>query len=234
MSIIAMINARGRSVGVPRKNIKLLQGKPLIAYSIEVAKSVPAIDRIMVSTEDAEIAEVARQWGAEVPFMRPEELATSTSVQLDTIRYNVEQLELRGEKVDIVVLLQPTAPLRSAEDVAGCIDLMLTSDADTVITVTDVGSRHPTGIYRMHEKSVLEPFVTSSAAGFNRQNLERIYWRTGAVYVMRRDVIINQRAIYGSKVLGYPVPEERSFNIDTMFDWRLVEAWLEYSDRQRG
>lgn len=231
MAVVAMINARGGSVGVPRKNIRPLMGKPLIGYSIDVARKTRAIDRVIVSTEDEEIAEVAKSLGAEVPFMRPKELATSHAVQLDTIRYNIEKLEESGERVDIVVLLQPTAPLRKVEDVEGCLDLLIEKNADTCITVTDVGSRHPTGIYRKHQDGTLEPFVKADARGFNRQDLEQIYWRTGSVYVMRRDVIINQNAIYGEKVVGFEVPDERSFNIDTMFDWQLIEAWLEYQQR---
>lgn len=227
-----MINARGGSVGVPRKNIRPLNGKPLIGYSIEVALQTPELDRVIVSTDDQEIASVAEGFGAEVPFMRPDYLATSQSVQIETIAWNVAKLEEMGEVVDVVVLLQPTAPLRSSADISGCVELLEGSKADTVITVTDVGSRHPTGIYRMSDSLDLEPFARVSASGFNRQSLEAVYWRTGAVYAIKRDVIMEKSAIYGEIVKGYVVPEERSFNIDTIFDFELAEAWLQYEKRK--
>lgn len=229
-----MINARGGSKGIPGKNIKLLMGKPLIAYSIEIALQVEKIDKVIVSTEDEKIANIAKEYGAEVPFMRPKELATSEALQVDTIIYNVEKLQQQGHNFETIVLLQPTAPLRSVEDVLGCLSLMEKENADTVITVTDVGSRHPTGIYRMQGDYKLQPFIEANKSGFNRQSLEKIYWRTGSVYVIKKEVLLKNRAIYGKKIMGYITSEERAFNMDTMFDWKLIEAWMQYQANQNN
>jgi CMP-N,N'-diacetyllegionaminic acid synthase len=234
-NIVGMINARGGSKGIPRKNIRPLLGKPLIAWSIEVARQVRYIKRVLVSTEDEEIAAIARDYGAEIPFMRPAELARDTSLQFDTIRYNVERLEAEGDPIDIVVLLQPTSPLRTAGDVEGCLELMAAANADTVITIAELHRFHPMGIWRTADGTRLEPYQTTEPAGFNRQTMAPLYWRTGSVYVMRRDVIVDKGALYGDSVHGYIVNEPRSwFNIDSDFDWQLTEAWLrhvEHSDQ---
>lgn len=227
-----MINARGGSKGIPKKNIKPFLGKPLIIHSIEVALKSKKIDKVLVSTDCKEIAKLAKDNGAYVPFIRPKKLATSKALQIDTIVYNLKKLEnIFKKKVDIVVLLQPTAPLRDIKDVEGCINLIIKKNADTVISITDVGSRHPTGIYKIKNKNELVPFVKINKSGFNRQELEKIYWRTGSVYVIKRHVLINEKAIYGKKVLGYNIPEERSFNLDTLFDWKLAELWAKYSKK---
>lgn len=225
--VLGMINARGGSKGIPRKNIRPLLGKPLIAWTIEVAKQARYLDRVIVSTEDEEIAAVALRHGAEIPFMRPAELAGDTSLQFDTIRYNLERLESDGPRIDIVVLLQPTSPMRTPGDVEGCLELMTTTNADTVITVAELHQFHPMGIWQRGDGTELKPYYKTELAGYNRQVMGPLYWRTGSVYAMRREVILRKRAIYGDKVHGYLVNEPRSwFNIDTDFDWRRMEAWL--------
>lgn len=228
-NIICMINARGGSKGIPRKNIKPLCGKPLIAYSIELAKKVPHFSRIIVSTEDEEIADVARRFGAEIPFMRPAELAADNSIQLDTIRYNILELEKTGPRVDAVVLLQPTSPIREPDDVIGCLNLMETENADSVVTVAEVNKYHPYGLWKFDTGSSMEPFSEMALSGYNRQGLEKIYWRTGSVYAMQRDVVVEKQALYGDNIHGYVVDEARSwFNIDSQLDWQMTEAWLLY------
>ena len=231
--VLGMINARGGSKNVPRKNIRPLLGKPLIAYSIEVGRAVPLIDRVVVSTEDAEIAEVAKSYGADVPFMRPAALASDAALQVDTIVHVLKALEETGTRIDIVVLLQPTCPLRAVSDVTGCLELMARSGADTVISVAET-KYHPMGMWCRHEDSLLEPYSSTAAKGYNRQTLKPLYWRTGAVYVIRREVLLEKEAIYGNKVHGYVVNEARSwFNIDTDFDWQLTEAWLRYQHEKK-
>jgi CMP-N,N'-diacetyllegionaminic acid synthase len=225
--ILGMINARGGSRDVPRKNLRPLMGKPLIAYSIEVGRAVPYIDRVIVSTEDEEIARVARSFGADIPFVRPAALASDTALQIETIIHGVKRLEETGSRIDIVVLLQPTCPLRTPGDVMGCLELMERTDADTVITVADINKYHPMGMWCMKDDMAMEPYSKTERAGYNRQNLKPVYWRTGSVYVMRRDVLLEKNVVYGDKVYGYVVNESRSwFNIDSDFDLQLTEAWL--------
>jgi len=231
--ILGMINARGGSRGIPGKNIKPLAGKPLIGYAIETGLAVPGIDRVIVSTDDRAIADVAESFGAEVPFMRPAELASDTSIQIETIHYNVERLEADGPRIDVVVLLQPTSPLREISDVSGCIERLLSSGADTAITVADAGKFNPFGLWRKGTGLELKPFVETPSAGYNRQDMEALYWRTGSVYAMRREVIMERRALYGERVVGHLVDAPRShFNLDSLFDWELCEAWLAYQSER--
>jgi CMP-N,N'-diacetyllegionaminic acid synthase len=224
--IIGLINARGGSKGVPGKNIKLLKGKPLIGYSIECGLNSRFIDKVLVSTDDANIAEVARSFGADVPFLRPAEFATDTSKQIDAMIHAVDFLERQGENYDIICILQPTCPLRTPEDVDATLKLLVDSKADSAITVTEVGGRHPRTLYRQKESGEIFPYLESDNAGVLRQDFEALYWRTGAVYAMKRDVLMDQRSLYGKIIVGQIMPEERCFNIDSPFDWNLCEAYM--------
>ncbi len=227
-SILCLINARGGSKGVPGKNIKLLHGKPLIGWSVDVARQSKLIKKVVVSTDSEEIARVATQHGASVPFIRPSELATDTAKQIDVVNHALKFLESMGERYDYVCILQPTCPLRSVEDVDGTLDLLISSGADSAITVTEVGGRHPRTLYKMHEgDQKITPYVEKNTSGVMRQNFEPLYWRTGAVYALRTSVV-KAGSLYGNDARGYKVPEERAFNIDTPFDFELTEAWLKY------
>ncbi len=230
-SILCLINARGGSKGVPGKNIRMLGGRPLIAWSIETALQSKLIKKAVVSTDSEEIAHVATQHGAVVPFLRPSELATDTAKQIDVIAHALKFLESMGEHYDYVCILQPTCPLRSVEDVDGTLELLISSGADSAITVTDVGGRHPCTLYKMNEgDNKLTPYVESSKAGVLRQGFEELYWRTGSVYAMKADVV-KKGSLYGDDTRGFVVPEERTFNIDTPFDFELTEAWLKYKSQ---
>lgn len=225
-SILCLINARGGSKGVPGKNIKPLNGKPLIGWSVDVARQSKLIKKIVVSTDSEEIARVATKHGASVPFIRPSELATDTAKQIDVVNHALKFLESMGERYDYVCILQPTCPLRSVEDVDGTLDLLISSGADSAITVTEVGGRHPRTLYKMHEgDQKVTPYVEKNTSGVMRQNFEALYWRTGAVYALRTSVV-KAGSLYGNDARGYKVPEERAFNIDTPFDFELTEAWL--------
>lgn len=226
--ILCLINARGGSKGVPGKNIRPMRGKPLIGYSIECAKKSGMIDHIIVSTDDRAIADVATSFGADVPFLRPAELATDKAKQIDAMIHAVGFLEGQGDRFDYICILQPTCPLRAVDDVDGALELLISSSADSVITVTDVGGRHPRTLYTKDSGQRLAPYLQSDAAGVLRQDFEDLYWRTGAVYAMKRDVLMNQRSLYGTDIRGYVMPEERCFNIDSPFDWDLCEAYMAF------
>lgn len=226
MRTLALVNARGGSKGVPRKNVRVLAGQPLIAWSIKAALSAARITSVVVSTDDTEIAEVARSYGARVPFSRPDHLASDTALQIDVVRHAVATLEGAGETYDAIVILQPTCPLRRAEDIDGALALLEDSGADSVISVCDVGGRHPRTYYLSESGGRLSPLMSSDHRGVLRQNFEPTFWRNGAIYAMKRDVPMVLGSLYGAVTNGYVMPEERSFNIDSLFDWRLTEAYL--------
>jgi CMP-N-acetylneuraminic acid synthetase len=226
MRVLGLINARGGSKGIAGKNWKLLAGRPLIAYSIETGLECRRIARVVVSTDRTEIADIARNAGADVPFMRPAYLAGDDVLQIDVIRHALDALAKDGESYDTVCLLQPTCPLRSRDDVDGALELMEREQADTVITVTDVGGYHPATYYRRNGDNSLVPLINAPLAGVLRQRLEPVWWRNGAVYATRCSVVRERRSLYGDRLLGYPMPRERSVNIDEPVDWTVAEALL--------
>lgn len=223
--VLGLINARGGSKGIPNKNIKELNGKPLIAYSVIEALACPCLARVVVSTDSEAIAKTAREYGAETPFMRPPELATDESLQIDTVLHAVAWLEETGDIYDYVAILQPTSPLRSAEDITGTIDLLLSSGADSAITVTPLRGFHPGGLYCAGEKGALEPFMKFNPAGTNRQKLPSYLLRTGGVFAMKMSVL-KQRSLYGQNTVGHVVPASRAVNVDDMLDWKMAEMLL--------
>lgn len=226
--VLGLINARGGSKGIPRKNVRSLNGKPLIAYAIESGLGARLIDRVVVSTDDQEIAEVAMSFGADIPFMRPPELASDKALQIDAVRHAVEQLARAGDIYDVVVILQPTCPLRSAVDVDGAISMMAESGADTVISVMEVTGQHPLTMYTREPDGRLFPLLESNRAGVLRQEFRPIWWRNGAIYAIRTPVVMMDRSLYGRRVVGYPMPAERSVNIDEPLDWIIAEAMLKH------
>lgn len=223
--ILGAIFARGGSKGVPRKNIRALAGKPLIAYAIETAKAVSLIDRIIVSTDDVEIAEVARQYGAEVPFMRPAELAQDRSPELLAWKHAIDTMEKElSHSIDIMVSIPTTSPMRSPEDVAACVQLLLESDADIVITVTEA---HRSPYFNMvtidSDKSAKLVIPPVEGVLTRRQDAPIVYDMTTVAYAARGAYIKSTPAVLAGKVKAVVVPKERAIDIDTMLDFEMAE-----------
>jgi CMP-N,N'-diacetyllegionaminic acid synthase len=218
VSILAVIPARGGSKGIPRKNIKPLMGKPLIGWSIDAAKQSSCIDRIVVSTEDEEIASVARELGADVPFMRPAELAADDTPGLAPVLHAISQLT----DYDWVLLLQPTSPLRTAEDIDGIWHFCQERGAPSAVSVCEVG-KHPYWMYQCDAAQRLEPLIKERPDVTRRQDLPPAYALNGALYLARIDWLLEQQNFIGPETLGYIMPPERSVDLDTPQDWRWVE-----------
>lgn len=226
MRCLGLINARAGSKGIPGKNIKHLNGRPLIEYSIEAGLKASRITRVVVSTDSLEIAEIARVCGADTPFMRPPELASDTALQFDAIRHAVETLEEQGDFYEVIVLIQPTCPLRNSTDIDGAIKLMEKSGAESVISVMTVHGQHPLTMYAGDPEADLQPLIDGNKAGTLRQKFPPVFWRNGAIYGMKRDLVINEGSLYGAKTVGYLMPAERSINIDEPVDWIIAETLL--------
>jgi CMP-N-acetylneuraminic acid synthetase len=222
---LGVIPARGGSKGIPRKNIRLLAGKPLLQYTIEAAHAAKHLSRVILSTDDPEIAAVGRQCGLDVPFLRPPELARDDAPTLPVLQHAVDFLEKAGECFDAVCLLQPTAPLRRAEDIQGCINLLEETDADSVVTVLPVPPEYnPHWVYFRTRDGFLKLSTGEDSPIPRRQLLPPAFHREGSVYLVRRDVLMERNSLYGSKVVGYPIDPSRSVNIDTPADWSRAEA----------
>ena len=228
MRVLGIIPARGGSNGIPRKNIRLLAGRPLLAYTAEAARKARRLTKVVLSTEDAEIAEVGRQCGLDVPFMRPPELASDDTPTLPVVQHALRALQERGENFDAVCLLQPTNPLRGPDLIDGCIALLEESDADSVITVLPVPPEHnPHWVYFRDKHGHLRISTGEKNPIPRRQDLPPAFHREGSVYVTRCQVVIGENNLYGEKVMGFPVEHAASVNLDSLADWvRAEEALL--------
>lgn len=228
MNILGIITARGGSKGIPGKNIKPLGGKPLIVYTIEVAKKSALINHLIVSTDNEDIADVCRKYGADVPFMRPKELAFDGTPHVPVLQHAVTFFEKEhGFAVDYVVILQPTSPFRTVEDLDGTIQKLIDTGADSAVSLVEVpSSAHPIKIKKLEGEKVI-PYCIPEEEGTRRQDLPVAYRRSGAVYAMRRDLIMKGHKLYGDFVAGHVVPRERSIDIDYPLDWIQAEYMLE-------
>ena len=224
--ILGVIHARGGSKRIPLKNMKLLAGRPLIAYLVEAAMESRLLDRLIVSTDHPEIARIAREYGAEVPFVRPAELAEDVASELVT-QHAVRFVEAEDYAVQIVLTMQPTTPFCSAEDIDACIQKMLETDLDTVFTGCEVHER-PEWMYRRDESAEgwVVPFtgrLVRGDAGIS-QKLPKLYIPNGAVWATRRAVLMEQGLITGPKAGIVVMSRERSVDIDEPIDFIVAEA----------
>lgn len=217
--VLAIIPARGGSKSVPRKNIKMVDGLPLIAWTINEAKKSEYIDRLIVSTDDKEIADVASRYGCEVPFLRPAELAQDHTPGIDPVLHALEMIP----GYDYVILLQPTSPLRKAVDIDGCLEKCIQEKAKSCVSVT-LADKSPYWMYAMTEKDVLKPVIDQKSTFTRRQDTPDVYTLNGAVYVAETDWLQTTRSFLGPKTVGYLMPKERSVDVDTPLDILIVET----------
>lgn len=219
--ILAIIPARGGSKGVPRKNIRLLGGKPLIAWTIESAKKSKYLDRIIVSTEDKEIAEISKRYGAEV-IERPEELAKDDASSLSVLTHVVDFLEKNENyKPDIIVVLQPTSPMRKEQDIDNAIEKLIQTNCDSVVSICEF-EHSPYWAYKLNEDKI-EYLIKSKYNTVRRQDLPKIYRPNGAVYVTRRKILMGENKVLGKDTRATIMPLERSVDIDTELDFKFAE-----------
>ena len=229
--VVGFIFARGGSKGVPHKNIRPLAGKPLIAYAIETALASELINRVIVSTDDEEIAAVAQQYGAEVPFMRPAELAQDNSPEWLAWQHAIRMLEAtEGEpKMDVFVCIPPTSPLRAVEDIDACIQMLLESDADLVITVKPAERNPYYNMVVLDEEGYARLVIQPDRRIHQRQAAPLVYDMTTVAYAARPEFVLNANSMFEGKVKAVIVPAERALDIDTELDFKLVEFLLRQS-----
>ena len=224
LKVLGLITARGGSKGVPRKNVRLMNGKPLVAYTVEASLSSLTIHRTILSTDDNEIADIGREFGAEVPFMRPAELALDTTPTLPVVEHALMMLSELGDEYDAVCLLQPTNPLRRPADVDACVNLLGGSDADSVISVLPVPHEYnPRWVFLRGPDGELSLSTGEKEPIARRQELPPAVHRDGTVYVTRTKTILGEKSLYGNRIHGYEIDPLHSANIDTEDDWLAAE-----------
>ena len=223
---LTIIPARGGSKTIPHKNIKLLAGKPLIAWTIEAAINCRKLPRVIVSTDDPEIAKVALQCGAEVPFLRPAELARDESSSLSVVLHLVHWLEEQGSPApEYILLLQPTSPFRTTEDIEAAIKSASSRRVNAVVSVCEA-KVHPFLCKRIQEDGMLVDFITADIDYLRRQDLPPAYSLNGAIYMNRYESLLKERTFLPKDTLPYLMPPERSLDLDTPWDWHLAELIL--------
>jgi len=231
--ILGVITARGGSKSIPGKNIKPLSGKPLIVYTIEAAKKSGVLDRIILSTDDPEIAAVAKKHGCEVPFMRPKELADDASSHLPVMQHAVQWLkDNEGYQPDYVMILQPTSPLRQTQHIKEAAELILKTGADSVLSVAEVPEQfNPHKSMKLDMAGMLKLLndkpVHQRIA--RRQDLPKIYWSVGSIYLFKTELLFHKANpnFYGEKTAPYIIDQKYVVDINIPEDWEAAEKAME-------
>lgn len=227
--ILGIIPARGSSKSIPKKNLYPLCGRPLIEYTFEAAKGSKYLSRIVLTTDDEQIASLGKQNGIEVPFLRPDNLAQNDTFALPVIQHAIDYLEKHeGYSPDIIVILQPTSPLRKARHIDEAIELLLNTGADSVVSVVEVPHRYnPVSVMKI-EEGRLVPFLQGEGTRIlRRQDKPKVYARNGAaVYVVTKETVMNQNSLFGNDCRPMMMSCEESVDIDSLFDLRIAEMML--------
>lgn len=226
IKVIAIIPARGGSKRLPGKNVKLLAGKPMIAYAINAAKNSRFVSQTVVSTDDPQIAEAAKKYGAAIPFIRPAELASDTAKSIDVIEHCVNFLETNlGEKADIIVLIQPTSPLVLPQDVDAVIEKLTQTNSNSCATVVKVLQR-PEWMYQINNDKTV-PYLASDGTNLRGQDLPELFCLNGAVYAVKRNTLINDHLLIDNHSFSSVImPRERSIDVDEIFDFDFAQSIL--------
>ena len=226
--ILGVIPARGGSKGLPGKNIKMLAGKPLIFWTIDAAKKSRYIDEFIVSTDDVKIAEVSRRFGAKVPFMRPRELSMDKTTSIDVMIHALNHFEDKGICFDYMIMLEPTSPLREADDIDKSIEMLINnrSGAVSIVGIGKVEAAHPVFDVMIDNKGLIKPYVGDFIKAGRRQDLSELYFFEGTVYVSDVKELYKRKSYYHDKTLGYVVPKWKSLEVDDLMDLMCIETIL--------
>ena len=225
--VLAVIPARGGSKGVPGKNIRALAGRPLIAWTIAAAKHAPELDRVIISSDDADIIETAKAWGGKAPFTRPAELARDDTPGIAPVLHALDALP---ESYDYVVLLQPTSPLRTGADISAALALCLEQNAPACVSVS-APQHAPWWMFRLDESRRMHSLFPKDALPTRRQDMPEVYALNGAIYVAEVNWLRKSKAFLTPETVAYVMPRERSLDIDTELDFVMAEALVGNSNK---
>lgn len=224
--ILAIIPARGGSKGLPGKNIKILNGKPLIAWTIESARQCPYLDEIFVSTDSKEIANVCEQFNQKVPFLRPESLAQDTSTSADVVLHVLDELEKEGKFFDYFMLLEPTSPLRKKDDLKKAVELAVDNpEKDGVVSLGEVHTEHPM-IVKKIVGNIIMPYIEDVKKITQRQQTDKAYFPYGVVYLVKVDTFKKKKIFYGENSLPYFIERWQNYEVDDIYDFLCIEALI--------
>ena len=226
MKLLAIIPARRDSREIPNKNAVMVGSKPLIHWTIECALSAPSVERVLVTTDSRELVDLAIESGAEAPFLRPPELARDDTPGIEPIIHAITWLaDHEALRPEYIVVLQPTSPLRSPDDIEGAFDLARERDADAVVSVVSA-RQHPLWMKNLEPDGRMTDFIPQANIPYRRQDLPEVYALNGAIYLGRTEIIVNKRSWYTEKTYGFVMPPERSLDVDTKWDLDLAGMLL--------
>lgn len=224
--ILAVITARGGSKGIKGKNIKPLNGIPLIKYSTNACMKSKYIDKTILSTDDEKIAAVVKETGVEVPFMRPDELASDTATSLSVIQHAIKFLEDKNEKFDYIIIIQPTSPFRTSKHIDEAISKLINNkDAESIVGVTEV-DYSPYWMKTIEDDRIKSFMEIDENKITRRQDLPKVYKMNGAIFISKRDVFIEKNKVLGDNILPFIMNEDESIDIDNILDFKLAELML--------
>ena len=225
-SVLAIIPARGGSKGLPRKNILQLVGKPLIAWTIDAAQKSKYIDKCILSTDNKEIASIAQSYNCEVPFMRPKELSCDETPSFSVVAHTVEFFKKNNLHYDYLILLEPTSPLRDANDIDCALENLVSNRAiaDSIVGVSKIESTHPVFDVRINNAGLIEPYIGKKFEVFRRQEIKPLYFKEGSLYISDTEILLNIKNFYHERTLPYIVPRWKSLEIDEMVDLLTAET----------
>jgi CMP-N,N'-diacetyllegionaminic acid synthase len=231
--VLAVVPARRGSKGLPLKNIRPLHGKPLLAWPIAAARASRYVDRVVISTDDAEFAEIARQAGADAPFLRPAELANDTAPSYAFIEHAIDSLSAAADVYEYFVLLEPTSPLTEASDIDAALEALdaQREDADAIVGVTPIVNTHPAFAVRLDDGGLIRPYSAPSFAEMpRRQDIAPLYCPDGTLYISKIDALRRERGFYHARTLPYVTPRYKSFEVDDLVDFICIEALFAQRD----
>jgi N-acylneuraminate cytidylyltransferase/CMP-N,N'-diacetyllegionaminic acid synthase len=233
-TVLALIPARGGSKGLPRKNIMELCGKPLLGWPIQAARGSNYVDKVVVSTDDREIAEKALEQGAEVPFIRPAELATDTASSISVIEHAISTLMKDNFIFDYLVLLEPTSPLTESADIDLALEKIESKRdiADSIVGVSRVEATHPVFDVLINEAGLIQPFWSPDfSSAKRRQEIDELYFFEGSLYISDTSILLQKKGFYHDRTLPYVVPKWKAFEVDDLIDFICIEAIMNNLDK---
>lgn len=225
--VLAIIPARGGSKGLPGKNLRHLDGRPLVAWPVSTALGATSVDRVIISTDDIAIAEAARTAGADVPFMRPANLANDTASTMEVILHALDTLASQGHQYEYIVLLEPTSPLTESSDVEDALSRLRTAGnvADAIVGICRVEATHPEYDVRCGPNGIISPYLAPDFKSLRRrQDVEALYFLEGSLYISRVEAFYRYKTFYHDRTLGYEMPRWKSMEVDDIFDFIMVQA----------
>ncbi len=226
-TVLGIVPARGGSKGIARKNIRLLGGRPLIAYTASAALTSACLSRVLLSTDAPEIAEIGKAVGLDVPFLRPAEFALDSTPMIDVVLHAIRWLQSRGDEYDAICLLQPTSPLRSAHTIDRCISQLWERNVESVISIRPVPQDYnPHWVYFETPNGLLQLSTGDSEPIPGRQQLPPAYHRDGSVFAAKTQAVVAHGSLYGKRTVGVVSPEQEAFDLDTEEQWEALERRL--------